>query len=206
MYLRPCIINRIPLRHGVHPPPAAHRRPRRPCPQPLVDFTQIVSMSPLSGDFKLSRACKFWKWNSNSESQSPAQIFQMKWKQSSHGQGLSCPLFTWFSSLMSEWLLFCWTCNVKHNANVVGWMRKAMEHRQSILKTPSKFYREIRVPPGSATSAVIGRNGKTIQKFRKSPGISFVRLSSGKVEICGKSEEVVHGIALSIEALIICYL
>lgn len=78
-----------------------------------------------------------------------------------------------------------------------------MEHRQSIRKTPSKFYREIRVPPGSATSAVIGRNGKTIQKFRKSPGISFVRLSSGKVEICGKSEEVVHGIALSIEALII---
>ena len=64
----------------------------------------------------------------------------------------------------------------------------------------SKFYRELRVPH-VAISAVIGKNGTNIQSLRNSPGISSVRLlsQSGKLDICGESEEAVHGVAWAIE-------
>jgi hypothetical protein len=64
----------------------------------------------------------------------------------------------------------------------------------------SKFYRELRVPH-VAISAVIGKNGTNIQRLRNSPGISSVRLlsQSGKLDICGESEEAVHGVAWAIE-------
>jgi len=71
-----------------------------------------------------------------------------------------------------------------------------------VRKASSNFQRELQVPPGLATAVVIGKSGRTIRSFQNTPGISSVRLSSGKVEIRGHSEEAVQGVAFDIERLV----
>lgn len=68
-------------------------------------------------------------------------------------------------------------------------------------KTSSNFQRELQVP-GIATAVVIGKSGRTIRSFQNTPGISSVRISSGKVEIRGHSEKAVQGVASDIERLV----
>lgn len=67
----------------------------------------------------------------------------------------------------------------------------------------SNFHRELRVPR-VAISAIIGKNGTNIQRFRNSPGISSVHLmnQSGKLDIRGESEKAVHDVASAIERLV----
>eukprot|EP01018_Ginkgo_biloba_P012303 Gb_07236 [translate_table: standard] len=65
----------------------------------------------------------------------------------------------------------------------------------------STFQRELRVP-GKAVAVVIGKGGSTMKAFQKTPGISSVRLSYGKVQIRGHSQKAVEQVASSIEGLV----
>eukprot|EP01018_Ginkgo_biloba_P035010 Gb_10288 [translate_table: standard] len=65
----------------------------------------------------------------------------------------------------------------------------------------STFQRELRIPD-KAVGVVIGKGGSTIKAFQKTPGISSVRLSSGKVQIRGYSQKAVQQVASSIEDLV----
>eukprot|EP01018_Ginkgo_biloba_P012268 Gb_00697 [translate_table: standard] len=64
----------------------------------------------------------------------------------------------------------------------------------------SAFHRELRVPD-KAAGVVIGKGGSTRKAFQKTPGISSVRFSCGKVQIHGSSQEAVQQVASSIEEL-----
>eukprot|EP01018_Ginkgo_biloba_P012300 Gb_07235 [translate_table: standard] len=65
----------------------------------------------------------------------------------------------------------------------------------------SAYHRELRVPD-KATGVVIGKGGSTMKAFQKTPGISSVRLSYGKVQIRGHSQKAVEQVASSIEGLV----
>eukprot|EP01018_Ginkgo_biloba_P012379 Gb_05668 [translate_table: standard] len=65
----------------------------------------------------------------------------------------------------------------------------------------SAYHRELRVPD-KATGVVIGKGGSTMKSFQKTPGISSVRLSSGKVQIRGYSQKAVQQVTSSIEELV----
>eukprot|EP01018_Ginkgo_biloba_P012270 Gb_00695 [translate_table: standard] len=65
----------------------------------------------------------------------------------------------------------------------------------------SAFHRELRVPD-KAAGVVIGKGGSTMKAFQKTPGISSVRFSCGKVQIHGSSQEAVQQVASSIEELV----